>query len=82
MDGVIADYDVGKPGEYHTKRPLFSSIQKLEEISKMDNVELYIFSATRLNSGIEQKHFWLDKYCPFFKRVSLFNYMGHVYEFT
>ena len=34
MDGVIADYDVGKPGEYDTKRPLFASIKKLEEISR------------------------------------------------
>ena len=68
MDGVIADYDVGKACEYDKKRPLYTSIQKLEEISKMGNIELYIFSATRMNDGFEEKHNWLDKYAPIFKR--------------
>ena len=68
MDGVIADYDFGNAKDYHTKRPLFDSINKLEEISKMDNIELYIFSATRMNTGFEEKNNWLDKYAPFFKK--------------
>lgn len=68
MDGVIADYDVGEPRAYDTKRPLFTSIAKLEEISKDKNIELYILSITRLNEGIEQKNIWLDKYAPFFKK--------------
>ena len=68
MDGVIADYTFGEPCNYHKKRPLFSSISKLEEISKLDNVELYILSATRRTEGIEQKNIWLDKYAPFFKK--------------
>ena len=67
MDGVIADFVVGEPGNYDIKRPLFDSIKKLEEISKMPNVELFIFSATRKNIGINEKNFWLDKYAPFFK---------------
>ena len=45
MDGVIADFDVGNPGEYDKKRPLFDSIKKLEIVSQMPNVELYIFSS-------------------------------------
>ena len=67
MDGVIADYIFGDARDYDKKKPLFDSIKKLEEISKMSNVELFIFSATRYSEGIEQKHLWLDKYAPFFK---------------
>lgn len=67
MDGVIADYDFGMPKDYDTKRPLYDSIKKLEVISKMPNVELYIFSVTRYSTGFKQKNWWLDKYAPFFK---------------
>lgn len=68
MDGVIADYIFGSAQDYDKKRPLYASICKLEEISKMSNVELFIFSATRYSSGFEQKHRWLDTYAPFFKK--------------
>lgn len=68
MDGVIADYNFDSARDYDKKRPLFDSIKKLEEISRMPNLELYIFSATRMNEGINQKHEWLDKYAPFFKK--------------
>ncbi len=68
MDGVIADYIVGNPYNYHEKRPVVTSIEKLQEISKMENVELYILSASRLNEGIEQKNNWLDIHAPFFKK--------------
>ena len=68
MDGVIADYIVGMPKDYHKKRPLFDSIKKLKEVSILPNIELYIFSSSRYNEGIEQKNKWLDKYAPFFKK--------------
>ena len=68
MDGVIVDYDFGNPQAYDIKRPLFSSIAKLEEISQMDNVELYILSVSRMDEGVGQKNQWLDKYAPFFKQ--------------
>jgi len=68
MDGVIADYDFGSARDYDKKRPLFESINKLEEISKMPNIELFILSVTRYSSGFDQKHWWLDKYTPFFKK--------------
>lgn len=68
MDGVIADYEFGSAKDYDKKRPLKASIRKLEKISEMPNVELYIFSATRKDEGIEQKHWWLDTYAPFFKK--------------
>ena len=32
MDGVIADYIVGKPYDFENKRPLFDSINKLKEV--------------------------------------------------
>ena len=68
MDGVIVDYEFGAPGDYDIKRPLFDSIKKLEIVSKLPNVELYIFSVTRKNVGYEQKQGWLDKFAPFFDR--------------
>lgn len=68
MDGVIADYVYGEARSYDTKRPLFDSIKKLEEISKMTNIEMYIFSVTRYSEGFAQKEYWLDKYAPFFKK--------------
>ena len=68
MDGVIADFDFGNNCDYDKKRPLYSSIEKLEKISKKDNVDLYIFSATRMNKGYDEKQYWLDKYAPFFKK--------------
>lgn len=68
MDGVIADYIFGDAKDYDKKRPLFDSINKLEEISKLPNVELFIFSATRYSEGFNQKNIWLDEYAPFFKK--------------
>ena len=68
MDGVIADFDVGKAKDYDKKRPLKTSIEKLKEISQMPNVELYILSVTRADTGLDEKHTWLDKFAPFFKK--------------
>lgn len=68
MDGVIADYNFGSACDYDKKRPLYSNIKKLEEIANMNNIELFIFSATRQTEGYNQKQYWLDKYAPFFKQ--------------
>ena len=68
MDGVIADYNVGYAKDYHQKRPLISNIEKLEKVSKMENVEMYILSVARLNVGVEEKNIWLDEFAPFFKK--------------
>ena len=72
MDGVVADYDVGKPDDFEKKRPLYTSIDKLKEISFMDNVSLYILSITRMNIGIYEKNIWLDKYMPFIDKNNRF----------
>ena len=68
MDGVIADYNVIKLTDYSKKRPLYSNIKKLEEVSKKENVELYILSVSIRTKGIEEKNEWLDRYAPFFDR--------------
>ena len=68
MDGVVADYIFGSAQDFDKKRPLYDNIDKLEIVSKMPNVELFIFSATRYSNGISQKNWWLDKYAPFFKK--------------
>lgn len=67
MDGTIVDYIVGNSTDFSDRRPLTSSINKLEEISKQPNVELFILSVTRGDKGLEEKQDWLDKYAPFFK---------------
>ena len=58
----------GKPCDYDKKRPLYNNINQFKEISNNDNIELYIFSVTRMSNGYEQKQYWLDKYAPFFKK--------------
>ena len=68
MDGVIADFNVGIAKDYHMKRPLTSNIEKLENVAKLDNVEMYILSVARLNKGVEEKNMWLDEIAPFFKK--------------
>lgn len=68
MDGVIASYDVGKPLDFLNKRPLTENIKKLEEISKISNVELHILSLCKKNFQIEEKNIWLDKHAPFFNK--------------
>jgi uncharacterized protein YdeI (YjbR/CyaY-like superfamily) len=36
MDGVLADYEVGKPLNFKDKRPLFSNIKKIEELTEKE----------------------------------------------
>ncbi|MBQ3408191.1 MAG: hypothetical protein IJH12_03180 [Clostridia bacterium] len=68
MDGVIADYVVGEARDYDKKRPLNTTIKQLEEVSHMNNVELYILSISRMDVGVEEKNRWLDINAPFFKK--------------
>lgn len=44
MDGVIAEYDFGKPLDFLNKRPLLSNIELLRKISQIDNVKMHILS--------------------------------------
>ena len=68
MDGVIAEYDFGRPLDFLNKRPLLGNIKVLEEISKIPNVEMHILSICKKDSQINDKNLWLDKYAPFFKK--------------
>ena len=68
MDGVIASFDFGYPCGFDKKRPLFTNIKTLEEVSKLENVELKILSACRKDYQIQEKNVWLDKYAPFFNK--------------
>lgn len=69
MDGVIAAYSIGKnPFDFLNKRPLRENIAKIEEVSKIENVEVCILSVCRENSQIQDKNDWLDKNAPFFAK--------------
>ena len=69
MDGVIAAYSIGNnPFDFLNKRPLRENIAKIEEVSKIDNVETHILSVCREDSQVEEKNIWLDKNAPFFKK--------------
>jgi hypothetical protein len=69
MDGVIAAYSIGNnPFDFLNKRPLTENIAKIEEVSKISNVDVHILSICRENSQIADKNTWLDKNAPFFAK--------------
>ena len=68
MDGVIADYEVGKALDFKNKRPLLSNINKLKDISNISNIEMHILSLCKKDYQVKDKNDWLDKYAPFFKK--------------
>ena len=73
MDGVIAEYGVGeKPlimsnekSFYLNKRPIYSTINKLKELSEIENVEIGIMSNCYFQEQKTDKIEWLKEYCPF-----------------
>lgn len=78
MDGVVADYDAlsfakdkDKDDAYLNKRPIYSTINVLKEVSKNPNITLYILSCTKKKSQIEGKYIWLAKYMDFIKRENI-----------
>ena len=56
MDGVISSYDAGKPLDFLNKRPLKENIKKIDEVSKLPNVELNILSICKKDFQIEEKN--------------------------
>lgn len=72
MDGVIASYDFGKPLEFDKKRPLYSNISKIEEVSKLPGVKVHILSICKKDFQIKEKNDWLDKYASFFEKENRF----------
>lgn len=67
MDGVIADYAFKEILDFKNKRPITTNINTLEEISKLENVELHILPICKKDYQIEEKNAWLDKHAPYFK---------------
>lgn len=75
MDGTIAEYNV-YPEEFVTTEtrelflnacPLDVVINNLEEVSKIENLDIYILSLSRSNIIVEEKKQWLKKFVPFIK---------------
>ena len=75
MDGTIAEYHLYNPEEisrkmeeeYMKNEPLKNVIDVLEEISKINNIEMYILSLSKTKKITEKKKIWLKKYVPFIK---------------
>ena len=75
MDGTIAEYrifpndfiTVETRGLFLESKPLFSVIEVLEKLSKIENLDIYILSLSRSKIIIEEKKIWLKKYVPFIK---------------
>ena len=75
MDGTIAEYHLYNPEEisrkmeeeYLKNEPLKNVIDVLEEISKINNIEMYILSLSKTKKITEKKKIWLKKYVPVIK---------------
>lgn len=75
MDGTIAENHLYNPEEisrkmeeeYLKNEPLKNVIDVLEEISKINNIEMYILSLSKTKKITEKKKIWLKKYVPFIK---------------
>ena len=75
MDGTISEYHLYNPEEisrkmeeeYLKNEPLKNVIDVLEEISKINNIEMYILSLSKTKKITEKKKIWLKKYVPFIK---------------
>ncbi len=76
MDGVIADYEVGK-FDFLNRRPLMNNIKIFKELNFYENITLNILSICREDHQIADKNKWLDKYAPFFKNRNIISKESH-----
>lgn len=73
MDGTIAEYEVFDDGFITSKtkdvflnsKPIEIVIKKLEELNKIENLDIYILTLSRSVIIEEEKKQWLKKYLPF-----------------
>lgn len=73
MDGTIVEYIIHPFGSITTKskglfingKPIKIVINELEEISKIENLDLYILSMARSNIIVEEKKEWLKNNISF-----------------
>lgn len=70
MDGVLAEYDIGN-FDYESIRPLTSTIKKIEDLYKEDNISIYILSICKTDSIVSEKIIWFEKYMPFLKEDNI-----------
>lgn len=73
MDGTIVEYNVYPEG-YVTNQtkdlflnanPISMVLQNLENMNKIENLDIYILSLAKSNTIIEEKKIWLKKFAPF-----------------
>ena len=72
MDGVVADYELlnfekvkTSPDAYLNKRPITTVINILKDLSKLDNITIYILSIAKQENQINGKLVWLSKNMDF-----------------
>ena len=70
MDGVLAEYDIGN-FDYESIRPLTSTIKKIEDLYKEDNISIYILSICKTNNIVYDKITWFKKHMPFLKQENI-----------
>lgn len=73
MDGTIVEYNVYPEG-YITNQvkdiflkanPIKVVLDKLKEVGKIENLDIYILSLAKSNKIIEEKKAWLKRFAPF-----------------
>lgn len=76
MDGTVVEYNIFQDGTVTTEskglfvnnRPITPIIKKLEEINKIENIDIYMLTLSRSNIIEKEKEIWLEKYMPFIKK--------------
>ena len=75
MDGTIAEYIVFRDGfitnetkeVFLNSKPIKIVIEKLQELSKLENLDIYILTLSKSRIIEEEKKEWLQRYTPFIK---------------
>lgn len=79
MDGVVAEYNVRgsvildnwfEPDIFLQMKPVMPVINKIYELSKRDDISLFILSAIPSREASDEKIAWLVRYMPFIKQVN------------
>ena len=76
MDGTIVEYKVYPEGFitneskelFNDAEPINIIINKLEELSKIDNLDIYILTLSKSNIIRKEKEEWLNKNVPFINK--------------
>ena len=90
MDGVLAKLEIDTKNSIanNTKdyflnvKPIPSVIQKLAEINKNPNLDLYILSACGYEEQAQDKRTWLEQHAPFFESDKQIYIIKDVVKYT